>query len=320
MRALILAAGFGTRLRPLTYLRAKAALPVNGNPLIRRIVRSLVEQGFSELIVNLHHLPSSVTALLGDGSDLGARVRYSWENPVLGSGGGPRHALPLLVDGDEDPRARFLLVNGDTLTDADVHGLIAAHERARDVSVTMALIPNPEPDKYGGVIVEGDRVVGFTRRGETKQNYHFIGLQLAERRVFDELPDGQPAESVGEVYRALLATDPKAIAAYVTSASFQDIGTPADYLKTSLTLAASEGNHLIGTRRVIVESETVLTDTAIWDDVIIGRGARLDHTIVCDGVRIPPGARYSSSAILPAADRPPAAGERIENGLLISRL
>ena len=318
MRALILAAGLGTRLRPLTSLRAKAALPVNGDPLIRRIIRYLVAQGIPELIVNLHHLPETVTAVTGDGSDLGARVRYSWENPVLGSAGGPRHALPLLVDGEDDPRARFLLVNGDTLTDADIQGLIRSHEAANTAAVTMALIPNPEPAKYGGVVVEGNRVAGFTRRGETERNYHFIGLQVAERRVFDGLPDGEPAESVGQVYRALLAADPGAVAAYITTASFQDIGTPADYLKTSLALAAAEGSRLIGTNRVRVESETVLTDTAVWDDVVIGRGARLDHTIVCDGARIPPGARYSDCVILPAADRTAASGDRMENELLIS--
>jgi len=77
---------------------------------------------------------------------------------------------------------------------------------------------------------------------------------------------------------------------------------------------------LVGTNAVRVESETVLTDTAVWDDVVIGRGARLDHTIVGDGARIPPGSRYSGCVILPAAGRSPAAAERIENGLLIAPL
>src|SRR5512132_2729599 len=96
--ALLLTAGLGTRLRPLTFVRAKAAVPVNGETLARRAIRSLVAQGITDLVLNLHHLPATVTASVGDGSDLGARVRYSWENPVLGSAGGPRHALPLLTD------------------------------------------------------------------------------------------------------------------------------------------------------------------------------------------------------------------------------
>ena len=97
-RALVLTAGLGTRLRPLTYIRAKAAVPVNGETLARRAVRWLVSHGITDLVLNLHHHPASITASVGDGTDMGARVRYSWEQPVLGSAGGPRHALPLLVD------------------------------------------------------------------------------------------------------------------------------------------------------------------------------------------------------------------------------
>src|SRR5207253_9554617 len=97
MRALVLAAGLGTRLQPLTLARAKAAAPVDGEPLIRRTIRELVAQGVTDLVVNLHHHPESIAAALGDGADLGARIRYSWESPVLGSAGGPRHALPLLL-------------------------------------------------------------------------------------------------------------------------------------------------------------------------------------------------------------------------------
>ena len=97
-RALVLTAGLGTRLQPLTYLRAKAAVPVNGETLARRAVRWLVSQGVADLVLNLHHRPETITASVGDGSDMSARVRYSWEQPLLGSAGGPRHALPLLID------------------------------------------------------------------------------------------------------------------------------------------------------------------------------------------------------------------------------
>src|SRR5580765_4977445 len=123
LRALVLAAGLGTRLQPLTRARAKAAAPVDGEPLARRAIRWLVGHGVRDLVVNLHHKPESIAAAVGDGSDLGARVRYSWESPVLGSAGGPRHALPLL-------HARtFLIVNGDTLTDVDLPRMIEQHRR-----------------------------------------------------------------------------------------------------------------------------------------------------------------------------------------------
>src|SRR3954453_7159741 len=104
LRALVLTAGLGTRLQPLTYIRAKAAVPVNGETLARRAVRWLVAQGVTDLVLNLHHRPETITGSVGDGSDMGATVRYSWEAPLLGSAGGPRHALPLLVDA-APPRA-----------------------------------------------------------------------------------------------------------------------------------------------------------------------------------------------------------------------
>src|SRR5438128_12573924 len=93
--ALLLAAGLGTRLRPLTDVRARPAIPVAGEPMIRRIIGWLAENGVRSIVLNLHHLPETLTAVVGDGSDLGASVRYSWEQPlVLGSAGGPRLALP----------------------------------------------------------------------------------------------------------------------------------------------------------------------------------------------------------------------------------
>src|SRR5690348_13706455 len=145
MRALVLTAGLGTRLQPLTRARAKAAAPVDGDPLARRTIRWLVSHGIRDLVLNLHHRPESITEAIGDGSDLGARVRYSWESPVLGSAGGPRHALPLLLDRSGD--GSFVLVNGDTLASVDLDAMAAQH-RASGALVTMGLIRNPRPDKY----------------------------------------------------------------------------------------------------------------------------------------------------------------------------
>ena len=141
MIALVLTAGLGTRLRPLTYVRAKAAVPVNGEALARRVLRWLARQGIHQVVLNLHHHPASIAAAVGDGSDLGLQVRYSWEQPVLGSAGGPKHALPLLTDRTRGGADTFLIVNGDTLTDVDVARVIDAHTRSGAL-VTMALVPN----------------------------------------------------------------------------------------------------------------------------------------------------------------------------------
>lgn len=308
-RALVLTAGLGTRLRPLTYVRAKAAVPINGEALIARVIRYLVQADIHRLVLNLHHRPATIAAIVGDGSQFGARVRYSWEQPVLGSAGGPRHALPLL--GDED----FLIVNGDTLTDLDLDALFARH-RASGADVTMAVIENPRPEHYGGVDVSADGwITGFRRGGR----YHFVGVQVAKARVFAALEDGVAAESVNMLYPRLLEANPRAIAAHVSTASFLDIGTPRDCLETSLALAEREGSHLVGAGARIDPSARV-ESTAVWDDVVIAAGATLVNCIVADRVRVPPGAHFERCAIVPAGGHAPATGERLEGNLLLRDL
>ena len=327
LRALVLTAGLGTRLEPLTYLRAKAAVPVNGETLSRRVIRWLVGQGIHDIVLNLHHLPATITRTVGDGSDLNARVRYSWENPVLGSAGGPKRALPLLVDsvatthGSRSANSgRFLIVNGDTLTDVDLAVMLSQHV-ASGAGVTMALISNPRPEKYGGVAVAEDKwVTGFTRAGSGGRSYHFIGVQIAEARAFESVADGVPSETVSEVYPRMIASNRRSIGAFISDASFQDIGTPGDYLDTSIRLTALEGDRLTDGQRTEIERTASLIRTAIWDDVRIGAGAELVDCVVCDGAAIPSGARYHRCAILPAGTREPRAGQRIEGTLLIAEI
>jgi NDP-sugar pyrophosphorylase family protein len=318
-RALLLTAGLGTRLAPLTYVRAKAAVPINGEALVCRVIRILAAGGVRDLVLNLHHRPASIAGLVGDGTDLGVRVRYSWEQPVLGSAGGPRRALPLLVDSEDDD---FLIVNGDTLTDVDIAALLARH-RESGALVTMALIPNPRPQQYGGVVVSSEGwVTGFTRPGAVPADgataFHFIGVQAASARAFAALEDGRPAESVNALYPRLIGERPKSVAAYVSGASFLDIGTPRDCLDTSLALAQTEGARLLGARLSVADS-AVIARSLLWDDVSIGARAQLHECIVADGVRIPAGARFERCAVVAAGSRAAGADEHRDGDLLVKR-
>jgi NDP-sugar pyrophosphorylase family protein len=295
MRALVLAAGLGTRLQPLTLARAKAAAPVDGEPLVRRTIHWLTRQGFTDLVVNLHHKPDTITAVVGDGSDLGARVRYSWESPVLGSAGGPRHALPLLTEREEG--ATCVLVIGDTLTSVDLAAMVEQHRRT-GADVTMALIPNPRPDKYGSVqLDERHAVTGFTRRGT--EGFHFIGPQVIETNAFLPLADGVPSESVLGLYPQLIARRPGSVMGFVSDATFQDLGTPADLLQTSLDLAARDGrpDRPRWGRGVRVAPSASVVRSVLWDDVTVGEGARVEECVIADGVTIPDGAVYRRCAI-----------------------
>jgi len=320
MIALVLTAGLGTRLRPLTYVRAKAAVPVNGEALARRVLRWLARQGIRETVLNLHHHPASIGAVIGDGADLGVRVRYSWEQPVLGSAGGPRHALPLVTDRTRGGAQTFLIVNGDTLTELDVEAIVRDH-RQSGALVTMAVIPNPRPEKYGGVVLDGSSggggaIRGFTRPSPGVESYHFIGIQVADARTFETLADGVPAESVNALYPVLMRERPGSIRAFVCDAPFQDIGTAADYLDTSLALVQTEENRLVSPTATIHTSAVVLR-TAVWDDVTVGAGARLTDCVVADGARIPAGAVFTRKAIVPAEGRQARDDETITGDLLI---
>jgi NDP-sugar pyrophosphorylase family protein len=298
--ALVLTAGLATRLRPLSLVRAKAAMPVGGEPLVRRILRQLYAAGVRDAVLNLHHLPHTITREVGDGSDLGLRVRYSWETAVLGSAGGPRQALPLLGE------PTFLLVNGDTLTDVDAAALVAEHRRTRAL-VTMAVVPHSEPEKYSGVLVDEDgSVTGFTgRRTAALSNggtvAHFIGVQVVEAEAFASLLPGTVAESVADVYPRLIEAQPGSVRACVTDAAFFDIGTPDDYLQTSLRLAARDGTALRGARTRVDPSARV-EDSVLWDDVEVGAGASLRGCVVADLARVPAGTSWAKVMLRPAAD------------------
>jgi mannose-1-phosphate guanylyltransferase len=309
---LVLAAGLGTRLRPLTYVRAKAAVPVAGVPLVSRILDRLAAEGVTEVVVNLHHLPATITRIVGDGTQHGLRVRYSWEESVLGSGGGPRHALPLL---DSDP---FLIVNGDTLTDVRLDGLLSAHE-AWGASVTLAVIPNRHADRYGGVLVEGDgRVAGFTRRGDPRPSFHFVGLQAVRAEVFAGLPDGVFAESIGGIYRSLMQKPAGALRAWITEGAFHDIGTVADYLGTTLQLAAPGSDEVRVGEHARIAPTAALSHSVLWDHVTVAEDCVLDRCVVADGVHLPAGSAFTRCAIVPATSGPWLPGSEIAGDLLVT--
>jgi NDP-sugar pyrophosphorylase family protein len=299
-------------------VRAKPAVPVAGEALVRRILRWLAAAGVSDVVLNLHHLPETVRSAVGDGSDLGLRARYSWEDPVLGSAGGPRHALPL-IGAD-----RFFIVNGDTLTDLDPAVLAAAHGQSGALA-TLAVVPNREPGRYGGVLVDGDgAVTGFVGRADSRRSWHFVGVQVAEREVFAGLEDNQAAESVATVYPALIRQRAGSVRALAFDASFLDIGTPADYLATSLAAAAagssgrqSEPSLLAGARTTIAPSARVVR-TVLWDDVEVGGDASLTDCIIADGVRVPPGARWQRVAVVPAGCCEPRPGDERVGDLLLA--
>jgi len=262
--------------------------------MIRRIIGWLVAAGVTELVLNLHHRPESITAVVGDGADLGARVRYSWEQPtVLGSGGGPRLALPLVAD---DP---FFIVNGDTLTALDLGSLADAHARSQAL-VTLALVPNRAFERYGGVRLDGDgRVTGFVPRGpQAEGTYHYVGVQVAHAAAFASIPAGTVARSIGGIYDTLMASHPGAVRGFVAEAEFWDVGTVADYIQTSRAFEARGlTRRTDGAHAPRIDPSARVVGSILWDDVDVGADAVVEACVVTDGVRIAPGSSYRQSVV-----------------------
>jgi NDP-sugar pyrophosphorylase family protein len=259
---------------------------------VRRILRYASAQGIGDFVLNLHHLPETITAEVGDGSDLGVRVRYSFESPVLGSAGGPRKALPLLPDED------FFIINGDTLTNVDLHALADNH-RDTGALVTIAVVPNERPDRYGGLIVDSTgRFHSVVPKGSHVRSYHVVGVQIAQPSAFARLPLNQPADSIGSLYKELVKENLGHVRAFLCTADFWDVGTPADYLEACLAIGKLEGDPVQIGRRSVVDPAARLVDTVVWDDAQIGNGAVLERCVVADGVQIPAGARFSNCAII----------------------
>jgi NDP-sugar pyrophosphorylase family protein len=274
-------------------VRAKPAVPIAGAPLVGRIVRWLAGQEIRQLVLNLHYLPETITAQIGDGGGLGAQVRYSWEFPVLGSAGGPRKALPLLPPDD------FFVINGDTLTDIDLSGLASQH-RHTGALVTLAVMENRWQGRYGGVITDSQGVVhGFVPRGPAAPGYHFIGVQLVHPSAFAGLPPDTFAESNSGIYRTLIAERPGSVRAFLCEGAFWDVGTPRDYLEAALSIGRSEGHPSpqIGSGCQVSTTARVL-DSVLWDHVVVGAGASIERCVVADGVTIPPGVSFRNCAII----------------------
>jgi NDP-sugar pyrophosphorylase family protein len=312
VHALLLTAGLGTRLDPLTRLVAKAAAPLAGRTLVERALTWVRREGIRDVVLNLHHKPETITGAIGDGAHLDLRVRYSWEQPVLGSAGGPRHALDLL---ESDP---FLIVNGDTLADVALAPMIKAHKRS-GAQATLALVPNPSPDFYNGVRLDDKhRIVEFVPAGPgAAGTFHFIGIQLVSKSIFAPLADGVPAETVKGLYRDFVRTNPGVVCGWPLTLAFVDIGTPDDYLRTALAIAAGEDGSSTVEAGAKVDPSAHLTRTVVWADARIGAGVDLEDCIVAGPLTVPAGLRARRTLILPAALARPDDTAEVRDGVAL---
>ncbi|HTP41420.1 MAG TPA: nucleotidyltransferase family protein [Nitrospiria bacterium] len=231
MKAMVLAAGLGTRLRPLTDTIPKALLPVAGRPLIHYPLLWLKRYGITEMVINLHHHGQQIADSLGDGRAMGLTLHYSWEPTILGTGGGIKQARRLL---GEKP---FLVVNSDIVIDLNLDKVVEFHHRKQS-AVSMVLRADPDAERYGIVELDGQdqiqTIVGQGGQGgrgragsATLRRLMFTGVHLLEPSVFDAIP-GDGFSSITDVYIAMLQRDER-LCGYVMKGTWMDLGTPERY-------------------------------------------------------------------------------------------
>lgn len=314
MKGMILAAGFGTRLQPVTHTLPKPMVPLLNRPLIAWAVESFLAAGVRELIVNLHHLPEPLERYLSDEYAGRADFFFSREETILGTGGGIRRVQPQLASEEE-----FFLVNGDTVQFPRWDALREAR-RTLDAIAALTLRHAPENDKFTPVYLDHGRVTGFGNG--TGEAMMFAGSHVISTRIFDSLPDRDFSGIVEHAYIPLLAGQRESLAGVVDDGLWFDIGTPQRYIGASRalleetirgTLAPVPGSQVQGdsllhetargsvVRSVVGARSTIVgqvRDSVIWDDCRVSSGAVVEGCIVAHGVQLDAG-EYRNLLIVP---------------------
>jgi mannose-1-phosphate guanylyltransferase len=314
VRAMLLCAGFGTRLGALSDERPKPMLPVCDVPIVRYGIANLVGHGITELVINVHHRGDVIEREIGDGSRLGAHVRYSREAVILGTGGGLKHALSLLdPDGRDEP---FLSLNGKLIFDVDLTALIDAFARApRDTLGMMVVRRVPDAKDWGPLDVRPDPESAGLRVADVfgGGDHMFCGVHVTRPSVVARLPDGE-ACMIRQGYLPWLKAGARVAAWEHERGYFAEHSTPARYLESNLALLGGAPlrfppGRLVGvdpTARIAPDAE-LRGPVRIGPRAVIGAGAIVGPgAVIGAGAHVAPGARVERAVVWAGA---PVAGE-----------
>ena len=226
MKAVIMAGGEGTRLRPQTSNLPKPMLPLVGRPMMEHIVSLLRRHGITDIVVTVAFLPNAIRSYFGDGSELGVRMVYATEETPLGTAGSVRNARDELTE-------RFLVISGDVLTDIDLTSMMEFHEK-NNALATLALCAVENPLEFGIVITREDgSIERFLEKpgwGQVFSDTINTGIYVLEPEIFDLIPEGRAVDFSAEVFPAVLEAGGP-IFGYVANGYWEDVGTTAAYLK-----------------------------------------------------------------------------------------
>lgn len=225
---MLLAAGLGTRLQPLTFHTPKPLIPVDGLPLIFYNLALLKKAGVKDVVINLHHLGGQIEKLLGSGKKFGFKFAYSKEKEILGTAGGIKKAQRFLKDGP------FLVMNGDIIVDFDLKGLVRLHQSKMPLT-SLVLGTGPQTKEFGGVFVNGSgdvvSILESPPSAARSTRTFFTGIHLIDPAIFRRLSPRKKLCIIRDGYIPALAQGEK-IAGYVHKGYWNDLGT-LDRLKST---------------------------------------------------------------------------------------
>lgn len=314
MKAMILTAGLGTRLRPLTFERAKPSIPLLGKPLVIRLLEKLSTQGVTEFKLNLHHLPATVEELFRAEPESKFAVSFSHEPRILGTAGGLKANESFFRDGT------FLMVNGDIVMEFPLEDALAFH-RERNALATLLLYPQPEPPRYFPIRIDHDgrflNFKGISEEGVARpETYVFTGIHILEPGVLRFVPKGEFYEINDQVYPQAIHQGEKVLG-FPVEGYWNDVGDPGRYLeaqkdlllpdttglfhgaqgysKETLSYVSSTANIAESARfgpfasagpRCVIEAGSIVENSILWENVRVKSGASIMNCIAGSGVTL----------------------------------
>ncbi len=287
MKAVIMAGGKGTRLRPLTSKQPKPMVPIVNTPCMEHIINLLETHGFEDILATLEFMPEVIQEYFGDGSKWGVRIEYYVEDEPLGTAGSVKFAGAQLTE-------RFLVISGDALTDVDLKKAVTFHEECR-AEATLILTQVDDPSEFGIVVVEDDgRVTGFLEKPDEEEVFSYTantGIYVLEPGVLKDIPEGQEYDFAEELFPKLLE-EGCSMYGYVMEGYWEDIGNIEQYMRAQKDVLDGK---VQGVRA---------TGERLREDVYVGRDTRADEkllegpVVLGDNVRVASGARVGPYSVL----------------------
>ncbi len=305
LKAVILAGGEGTRLRPITLSRPKPMAPIGNRPFLEHMLAHLRRHGVTDVILAMGYLPGPIQDYFGDGERLGLRLSYVVEDHPLGTAGAARNALGHL-DGT------CFVFNGDVFTTIDL-GAVLAHHRNRGAGMTLTLTPVEDPSRFGVVVRDPDtRIRQFIekpRREEAPTNLINAGIYVLEPSILGQVPPDQFVMFETDVFPRLLQ-DGTVFLGVEAGGYWVDIGTPAKYLEVNRDYAAgridsgvvrhsawSADEACVGDECVLGPGTLVSRDSTIGDGSVLGAGVTLEGAVVLNAAELGDGVTVAGSVI-----------------------